>query len=60
MQEVIIDIEGGSPTVTVKGVKGPACKNLTKAVVAALGETHSEVPTPEFYEQVKQTAKASY
>jgi len=60
MQQVTITIEAGTPTVSVKGVKGKSCKDITKALEAALGETKESKPTGEFYEQAKQTAKASY
>jgi len=60
MQQVEIIIEGGSPTVKVRGCKGPACKALTKDLEAALGEVKETQPTTEMYEQAKQNAKASY
>ena len=37
MQQVEIIIEGGTPTVKVKCVKGKSCKDITKALEAALG-----------------------
>jgi hypothetical protein len=60
MQQVEIIIEGGVPTVKVKCVKGRACKDLTKALEAALGEVKESKPTAEMYEQAKQVNKASY
>ena len=60
MRHVIITIEGGSPKISVLGVKGKSCKDLTRELEAALGETTESKPTNEFYEQAKQTTKASY
>ncbi len=57
MQQVEITIEGGTPTVKVKCVKGQACKDLTRALEAALGDVRESAPTKEMYEQAKQTAK---
>jgi len=58
MQQVEITIEGGVPTIKVKCVKGKACKDITRALEKALGETKSSTPTQEMYEQARQTAKA--
>jgi hypothetical protein len=60
MQQVEIIIEGGQPTVKVKCVKGKACKDLTKQLEAALGDVQGSKPTPEMYEQAKQTNKVSH
>jgi hypothetical protein len=60
MQQVEIIIEGGTPTIKVKCVKGKACKDITRALEAALGESKSSKPTGEMYEKASQTAKASY
>jgi hypothetical protein len=60
MQQVEITIEGGVPTIKVKCVKGQACKDITRALEAALGEAKDSKPTKEMYEQAKQTVKASY
>lgn len=59
MQQVEITIENGVPTIKVKCVKGQACKDLTKALEAALGDTKEWKPTPELYEQAQQIVKAS-
>jgi hypothetical protein len=58
MQQVIIIIKDGVPTVKVRCVKGKSCKDLTRDLEAALGDVRSATPTEEFYEQAKQTAKA--
>lgn len=60
MQQIEITIEGGVPTIKVKCVKGQACKDITRALEAALGETKESTPTKEMYEKATQTAKASY
>jgi len=60
MQQVEIIIEGGTPTVKVKCVKGGACKDITRALEAALGETTESKPTKEMYEQTNERIKASY
>ena len=49
----------GNPSLTVEGVKGESCKDVTAALEAALGTVVSDTPTNEFYErpleeQVKQ------
>jgi DUF2997 family protein len=60
MQQVVkVTIENGVPTIHVQGVKGKSCKDITKALEAALGETSKFCPLPEMYEQVKKTTKAS-
>jgi hypothetical protein len=59
MQQVEIIIENGTPTVKVKCVKGKSCKDITKALEAALGDVAKSSNTSEFYEQANQTSKAS-
>jgi Protein of unknown function (DUF2997) len=59
MQQVEIIIDGGTPTIKVRGCKGKSCKDLTRGLEAALGEVDDSKPTAEFYEQAKQTTKAS-
>jgi DUF2997 family protein len=41
----------GNITISVDGVKGPSCKKLTERFEKALGDTVSDVDTPEMYEQ---------
>lgn len=60
MQQVEVIIEGGVPTVKVKCVKGRTCKDITRALEAALGETKETVPTGEMYEQSKQATRVGY
>jgi hypothetical protein len=47
MQEVIINIENGVPTVSVKGVPGKACRDLTASLEAKLGEVKTRKDTPD-------------
>ncbi len=59
MQQIVqITIEAGVPTIHVQGVKGKSCKDITKALEKALGETKDSKSTGEFYEQAKQTTQA--
>lgn len=58
MQEVIIEVTGGVPTITVNGVKGIACKNLTRALENDLGSVTKSTPTKELYEKATNTAQA--
>jgi hypothetical protein len=58
MQQVEITIEGGVPTVKVKCVKGKGCKDITRALESALGETTKSTPTKEMFERAEQHAKA--
>ncbi len=57
MQQVRITIEKGVPTIMVTGAKGKNCKDLTRALEAALGDTAKSTPTREMYEQAKQTTQ---
>lgn len=57
MQQVEITIENGTPTIKVKCVKGQTCKDITKALEAALGDVRDSTPTAEMYEQAKQEFK---
>jgi hypothetical protein len=59
MQQVIVTIENGMPTVTVKGCKGSTCKKLTKELEGNLGDVKETKATAEFYEQAKQNNQAS-
>lgn len=38
----------GSPTIHVEGIKGPSCKDITRAVEKALGTVKSDKNTAEF------------
>ena len=51
MEEVIVTIgQDGSAQVKAQCVKGKACKDVTKAIEAALGKTTADTPTSEMYE----------
>jgi hypothetical protein len=56
--QIIITPEGEA-TVSVEGVKGGSCKDLTKALLHDLGGASHEKKTPEFFqsEQVKGQVK---
>ena len=56
MDKVIITIApDGTPTINVNGVKGKACKDVTKTVERALGSVVSDKETPEMYEKEQKT-----
>jgi hypothetical protein len=58
MQSIIIDIDvDGNTKVSVKGVKGSSCKDLTKKIEAALGKVTRDDKTPEFHQQVAASAR---
>lgn len=57
--QVIIDIDAeGNTTVSVKGVKGKSCTDLTKYIEAALGKVTRDDKTPEFHQQVAASVRA--
>lgn len=52
MKEVIVDFdEKGQPVISVKGVKGKACKDLTRDLEKALGTVTKTELTPEYNQQ---------
>lgn len=52
MDKVTITIApDGTPKIEVNGVKGKACKDITKTVERALGSVVSDKETPEMYEK---------
>lgn len=52
MKEIIVEASPeGEVTVTVRGVKGKSCKDVTASFEKALGKTTSSVPTKEMYEK---------
>ena len=58
MQEIKLIIgKDGKVNIDVAGVSGPACRDLTKSIEAALGKTESVKKKPEFYEQRKAGTK---
>jgi hypothetical protein len=51
-KEIIVEATPeGVVTITVSGVTGPACKDLTKSFEDALGVAVSSTPTKEMYEK---------
>ena len=51
-----IDVEiatDGKVTVSVKGVKGKSCTDVTKSLEAALGQTVSDEKTREYHEHTE-------
>jgi len=60
---IVVEIdEEGSATIEVKGVKGPSCLTITKALEDALGRTTSRTTTKEYRESdrtaIRQTHRA--
>jgi hypothetical protein len=53
MKEIVIRIGvDGKVKVSVSGVKGGSCKDITKSIENALGSAENSEPTEEFYEQL--------
>lgn len=52
--KIIIDLDGNVSTVSVEGVKGSACTDLTRQIEEGLGKVQSDEPTPEMYEQATE------
>lgn len=58
MSELIIEIKpDGAVTVSVEGMKGSGCKDVTKAIEKALGTTQSTKPTKEMSEVQKNAQR---
>lgn len=56
MQEMkIIISKEGQVTIDVMGVKGPSCKNLTKALEKAFGTTVTDKKKTEYYQEDTQS-----
>jgi len=59
-QEITIDIPlHGEISVSVAGVKGKSCKDVTKALEAALGTTTKDELTREAYEQPERVLNSN-
>jgi hypothetical protein len=51
MEEIMVKITPqGDVKVSVKGVKGKSCKDMTKALEAAFGDVQSSATTSEYLE----------
>lgn len=48
MKEVITEISQAKPVITVKGVAGAGCKDLTRDLEKSLGKVVSRQLTPEY------------
>lgn len=58
MPTIIVKIPKGQPTtITVQGVSGPGCRDLTKALERALGSTSSDTPTREMGERPQEATR---
>ena len=58
MPQVIITIApNGQSRVTVNGVTGTGCKDLTRDIENALGKTTADKKTAEFHQQTSTTTK---
>ena len=58
MQTIEMEFDDdGSPTITVKGVKGKGCKALTEALENDFGTEKTSTPTREYNEAEPVTRK---
>lgn len=59
MHKIIVDVSPtGETKIKVEGVSGKSCKDLTKAIESALGETVKDTPTGEMYGNASQAQPA--
>ncbi len=50
MPEIVIQVQkDGDTQISVNGVSGPGCQDLTNAIEAALGQVQSRECTVEYY-----------
>jgi hypothetical protein len=49
-RHVITIGKDGTPTIEVEGVKGSSCKAATEQIERLLGNTVSDLETPEYFE----------
>jgi hypothetical protein len=60
MQEILMDFdENDNPVISVKGVKGKSCKDVTKGIEQALGKVISSQTTPEYNEREASNVTAN-
>jgi hypothetical protein len=55
MEELFCNIADGKMQVEVKGVAGPACYDVTRALENAIGTVTSDDKTPDYEVQSAQT-----
>lgn len=57
-QVVKVEInENGEVTVSVEGIQGSSCTDVTKTIETALGKTTKSNKTDDYYKQPKKTQK---
>jgi acylphosphatase len=57
-EQIIVEVSpSGEVKVSVKGVKGKACKDLTKKIEEALGEASNVKETEEYYQEATQRSQ---
>lgn len=55
-QQILVTVDStGQSQVEVRGVPGPACRDLTAAIEQALGQTVEDRTTPEYHQQARQS-----
>jgi hypothetical protein len=60
MQQIVkVTVKDGVPTIMVQGCKGKTCKDITRELEKALGDTKDSKPTGEMFEHAQQATKAS-
>ncbi len=58
MKRIILTIApDGTPTVKTEGYTGTACKDASKWLETALGDTTSETLTPEYHQTAKSESQ---
>lgn len=58
MPAIVVTVnKDGSTMVSVNGVAGPSCQELTMAIEAALGAPAACELTPEFYQTAQEQAE---
>lgn len=61
MEKVIVEIDPRAKVkVSVEGVAGPGCHDVSRAIEAALGRTTDDVQTPEFYQEAQADARNAH
>lgn len=55
---ITVEADGGNTKVSVDGVAGSSCKDITASLEAGLGKTQSSEPTAEMYQSVGRKVSA--